>query len=126
MSAACSIMSRTLCLTLRFRYQLLRLPCVALPSRAALRLPIPARLFAPWKSTVEGLLRLFLAVLYPLSPYDRSLFLEVPLTPFLSLLFGLLLPSVFRPQLKFLHLLCPLEGRRVLGRPVGRRPRFLT
>ena len=27
-----------------------------------------------------------------------------------------------RPELKFLHLLCLLEGHRVLGRPVGRRP----
>ena len=96
------------------------------PSRVALRLPIPVRLFAPRKVTVEGVLRLFLAVLYPLSPYDRSLLLEVPPTPFLSLLFGLLLPSLFSPQLKFLHLLCPLDGRRALGRPFSRRPRCPT
>ena len=126
MSAACYIMSRTLCLTLRFRQQLLPLPYVARPSRVALRLPIPARLFAPWKVTIEGELRLFLAVLHLLLPYDRLLLLEVPLTPFLGLLPNLMLPSAFRPQLGFLHLLCLPEGRRVLGRPVGRRPRFLA
>ena len=106
-------------------------PYVALPSSAALRLPIPPRLFAPWKSTVEGVLRLFVVVFYPLSRYDRSLLLEVPLTPFLGFLSSLMLPSAFRPQLGFLHLLCLPEGRRVLRRPGGRRPggrrpRFLT
>ena len=87
-------------MTLRFRQQLLHLPYVARPSRLALRLPIPARLFSPWKLTEEGELRLFLAVLNLLLPYDRSLLLEVPLTPLLGLLPNLMLPSAFCTQLE--------------------------
>ena len=102
MLAACYIMSRTQCLTLRFRQQLLRLLYVALPSRAALHLPIPARPFAPCKLTVEGELRFFLAVLYLPLPYDWSLLFEVPLTPFLRFLLNLMLPSAYSPQIGFL------------------------
>ena len=101
-------------------------PARSAPIRVASHSQIPARLSAP-RELIVGIVSLpFLAVLLLLFPYDQSPFLEVPPIPFLSLLFYLLLPSVFCHQLGFLHLPRLLESRRDLGRRFGRRLRFLT